>query len=275
MKKEGEIIQKFDVKPAIQIHAETADWPYREEAKFWYGVAKEMDKRFFNGLVYPDGRKVPAPAITFDDLGNIKTVATYSLYPDEYGILGKITFNTAYYAQTNDEGLYWMRGRYSQGETLLHEYIHLWQQIGRGKDPYTPSEHRRNTHNKEFIAFAEQLGIHPLPVKGIHTKIATPDSPIDILLKDMGIFPPKKAYEKPEGDMRSWAEWVIEARGGRLKKEGTSTLHKWECPDCGLKVRIGIGADPYLVHDVCSEIKGEKVFLVRADGRQHSIYKAR
>lgn len=27
-----------------------------------------------------------------------------------------------------------------------------------------------------------------------------------------------------------------------------------------------------LVHDVCSEIKGEKVFLVRHDGLEHTIY---
>ena len=96
---EKNLLQRFDAKPAIQTHAETADWPYREEAKFWYGGAKEMDKRFFNGLVYPDGSKVPAPAIAFDDLGNQKTVACYDLYPDEYGIIGKITFNTAYYAE--------------------------------------------------------------------------------------------------------------------------------------------------------------------------------
>jgi hypothetical protein len=47
------------------------------------------------------------------------------------------------------------------------------------------------------------------------------------------------------------------------------------CPDCGLAVRIGIKSDPMLVHDVCSEIKGEKVFLVRDDGMSHTIYKAK
>ena len=55
-------------------------------------------------------------------------------------------------------------------------------------------------------------------------------------------------------------------------EKGKSTLHKWICPDCGLAVRIGINGDPYLVHDVCSEIKGEKVFLVRHDGLRHTIY---
>jgi hypothetical protein len=58
-----------------------------------------------------------------------------------------------------------------------------------------------------------------------------------------------------------------------FKEKGRSTLHKWECPGCGLKVRVGIKGNPELVHDVCSEIKGEKVFLVKHDGLSHTIYK--
>ena len=54
------------------------------------------------------------------------------------------------------------------------------------------------------------------------------------------------------------------------KKAGQPS--KWVCPDCGLSVRLGINADPMLIHDVCSEIKGEKVFLVRHDGLEHVIY---
>ena len=107
-----------------------------------------------------------------------------------------------------------------------------------------------------------------MPVKGVHTRIATPGSPIDILLKDVGIYPPGKAYEKPDDDKTNWADWLI---GDKIKK-GRSTLHKYTCPDCGLNVRIGISADPMLVHDVCSEIKGEKVFLVQHDGLKHTIY---
>src|SRR5215216_4877305 len=56
------------------------------------------------------------------------------------------------------------------------------------------------------------------------------------------------------------------------KPRGKSTLHKWVCPDCGLSVRIGINSDPRLVHDVCSGIKGEKVFLVEHDGLKHTIF---
>ena len=37
-------------------------------------------------------------------------------------------------------------------------------------------------------------------------------------------------------------------------------------------MRIGIKDDPRLVHDICSEKKGEKVFLVQHDGLRHTIY---
>ena len=274
MNKEGRLIEQIDPKPAIKKHQETAEWEYREEATFWNGVAEKMDERFFNGFLYPDGKKVPPPVIAFEDLRNKNTIAQYNLFPDEYGIIGKITFNTAHYIDSEDENgkpvKVWERGMYSQGETLLHEYIHLWQQIGRGKDPYRWEKHRKDTHNKEFVAKAEELGIHPMPVRGIHTKIATPGSPIDILLRELGMSPPYGAYGKPDGGKQNWADWVLFKNQERPK--GKSTLHKWVCPDCGLSVRIGINSNPYLVHDVCSEKKAEKVYLVRHDGLKHTIY---
>ena len=277
MEKEKRLFENADPKPAIKKHQETADWEYRDESKFWNSVPKTMDERFFNGLLYPDGKKVPPPVIAFDNLRNKNTLAAYDLFPDEYGIVGKITFNTAHYQNAAGESerpiKFWERGRYSQGETLLHEYIHLWQQIGRGKDPYRWEKHRRETHNKEFVAKAEELGIHPLPVSGEHTRIATPGSPIDLLLKELGIFPPKGADKKPIDDKNDWAAWLL--FGGKERPSGKSTLNKWVCPDCGLAVRIGIKSDPMLVHDVCSEIKGEKVFLVKADGKSHTIYKSK
>ena len=271
------MIERVDPREAIRRHQETADWPYRDEAAFWYGISQEMDKRFFNGLVYPDGKKVPAPYIAFDDLRNKNTIAAYDLFPDEYGITGKITFNTAHYNDVVDENgklvKEWERGRYSQGETLLHEYVHLWQQIGRGKDPYRQEKHRKVTHNKEWHEKARSFGLNPEGPAGVHTKIATPGSPIDILLRDIGIVPPHGAYGKPEDDKQNWADWVLSK--GKERPRGKSTLHKWMCPDCGMAVRIGINSDPRLVHDVCSEIKGEKVFLVKHDGLKHTIYKGK
>jgi hypothetical protein len=97
MNKEGKRIEKIDAKEAIRKHQETAEWEYREEAAFWYAISKTMDERFFNGLVYPDGRKVPPPVIAFEDLRNRTTIAQYHLFPDEYGTIGRITFNTVHY----------------------------------------------------------------------------------------------------------------------------------------------------------------------------------
>jgi len=262
-------VKEIDPKSVIETHERTANWEYQKEADFWYEIAKIMDNRFFNGLVYPDGKRVPTPIIAFDNLRNKNTLACYDLFPDEYGLIGKITFNTEHYNEKKE----WDLGRYSQGETLLHEYIHLWQQIGRGKDPYSFTKHRRNTHNKEFVTKAEELGIHPMPGSGVHTQIATPGSPIDILLREVGIRPPEKAYEKPEDSNISWADWLIVIGGGETKK-GRSSLNNWVCPECRLHARIGIKGNPEIVHDPCSEKLGRKVFFVRAEILHQTIYKA-
>jgi hypothetical protein len=63
MEKEGRLIEPVDPKPAIKKHQETAEWVYRDESKFWNQVAEKMEERFFNGLLYPDGRHVPPPVM--------------------------------------------------------------------------------------------------------------------------------------------------------------------------------------------------------------------
>lgn len=276
MSKEGKIIELANPREALRKHQETAPWEYREEAAFWYAIAQDMDQRFFNGLIYPDGKKVPAPYIAFEDLRNKNTIAEYNLHPDEYGIIGKITFNTAHYVDSVGEKgkliKVWSRGRYSQGETLLHEYLHLWQEIGRGK--YPVRRQKKVFHNKEWHDKAKELGLNPEGPAGVHTRPAAPYSPIDIFLKEHGIYPPRGAYNVLNYDGKtSWASLLFSK--DRPMRRGKSTLHKWVCPDCGLNVRIGIGSDPMLVHDVCSEMKGAKVFLVKDDGRKHTIYKAK
>ena len=247
--KRGILISGLSPQPEIQKHQETADWPFKEEATKWYGVSQEMYKRFFNGLVYPDGKVVPAPVIAFDDLRNKNTLACYDLYPDEYGILGKITFNTEWYEKTDGKQR-WTQGDYALGETLLHECCHLNQQIGRGLDPYNYKKYKRNTHNKEFITMAEKFGIHPMPNVGCHTQIATPGSPINILLKDMGIFPPKDAYGKPADDRMNWGEWII--GGGKESKTGRSSLTKWEC-ECVPPQRARVGKSEFFA--VCPKCR--------------------
>jgi hypothetical protein len=48
-------------------------------------------------------------------------------------------------------------------------------------------------------------------------------------------------------------------------REGPSTLNKWECPECHMKVRIGIKGNPEIIHHPCLDKKGEPVFFVRSE----------
>jgi hypothetical protein len=80
---------------------------------------------------------------------------------------------------------------------------------------------------------------------------------MDILMKEWGIERPE---EEPVADIRiDWFKFLIDHQGeGR---RGASSLHKWECPECGIKVRIGIKGNPEIIHDPCSIKKGgEDVF---------------
>ncbi len=175
--------------------------------------------------------------------------------------MGKITFNTQWYIDVDDKKE-WELGRYSPGETLCDEYVHLYQQIGRGKDPYKQEKHGRVFHNKEFVEFCNRLGIHPALVTGQHTQIAGCDAPTDVLLRDMGIPRPDGADDVPDDNKKNWAAWII----GKDKVKGRSTLSKWVCPACNFNVRVGVKTDPELIHKRCGEL------LVRAESG--TVYKA-
>jgi hypothetical protein len=114
------------------------------------------------------------------------------------------------------------------------------------------------------------LGLHPLPVVGAHYAVA--DGVFAQLMDELGLPRPE---DVPRIDWTKAGGKPLKRDWFRPEKEkGRSTLHKYVCPSCGLRARIGINSDPMLVHDTCSEIEGHKVFLVKADGQEHSIYKA-
>jgi hypothetical protein len=265
MSKEGTPIENFDPKPEVRKNAENAsDWVYREEARYLYGMAVLFKDRFLDPILLTDRGRLPDPVISFDDLRNRKVLAAYTLHRNPQGLLDEITFNTVHYKK--EEGkMGWVWGKWAQAETLLHEQVHLWQQ-NFGEYPVKPG---RVSHNKEFIGKCESLGLHPMPVAGCHTAVA--DGVFANLMEELGI---------PRPDDVPRIDWT-RAGGKPIKRDwfrpapekGRSTLHKWTCPDCGLAVRIGIKDDPRLVHDACSETKGEKVFLVNHDGLDHTIYK--
>ena len=243
----------LELQPTIRKTSETAEWEYKDEAKFLYGVGQKMMERFFNGLVYLDGRQVPAPLIAFDDLRNHRVLACYDLFPDEYGLMYKITFNTEQYS----DGA-WRYGRYAQCETELHEMIHTWQQHGRGNHPYKGG---RETHNLEFVTKCKELGLNSTRGIGVHFAPPDPDSPFDILMKELFIRPPEGSDEIEAGRINWFI--VIDKRktGGHT---GKSSLSKWTCPECGINARMGIKGDPRIIHAPCSEKRGEPVFFVQA-----------
>ena len=264
MSKEGIPIDNFDPKAEIRKNAENArDWEYREEAEYLYGMANLFKDRFLDPILHTDRGRLPDPVISFDDLRNQKTLAAYTLHRNPQGLLDEITFNTAHYQEEEDNKV-WVWGKWAQAETLLHEQVHLWQE-NFGEHKHKPG---RVAHDKEFTEKCESLGLHPMPVIGCHVQVA--DGVFSQLMNELGT-------PRPEDVPR--IDWT-RAGGKPIKRDwfrpepekGRSTLHKWTCPDCGLAVRIGINSDPRLVHDVCSEIKGEKVFLVKHDGLRHTIY---
>jgi hypothetical protein len=172
--------------------------------------------------------------------------------------LDEITFTTVHSKKEEGKKV-WAWGKWAQLATLLHEQVHLWQQ-NFGENPVKPG---RVHHNKEFVDKCESLGLHPLPGVGAHIKVA--DGVFAQLMNELG-FPRPDDVPREINKPRK-KDWFRPA-----PEKGRSTLHKWECPDCGIKVRVGIKGDPKLVHDTCSEKKGEKVFLVNHDGLEHVIY---
>ncbi|MBN1669060.1 MAG: hypothetical protein JW862_18345, partial [Anaerolineales bacterium] len=217
-------------------------------------------------ILLTDRRRLPDPVISFANLRNKNTLAAYRLVRNPQGLLFEITMNTEHYVDEEQDGIkkkVWSFGRWAQMETLLHEQAHLWQQ-NFGEDPVKPG---RSTHNREFVSKCESLGLHPMPGVGCHTQLA--DEPFALLMKELGIEPPDLS-PKPDALDRDWFKWLLDFQGKGRK--GTSTLHKWTCPECGLNARFGIKGNPEVIHEPCSQKKGEKVFFVQADGLTHTIF---
>jgi len=256
MVERGVLIETANPKPEIRKNAEIAkDWEYSGEAKYLYGMAVLFKDRFLDPVLLTDRGRLPDPVISFDNLRNIRTLAAYTLHRNPQGLLDEITFNTEHY-ENQDEKKEWRFGRWAQLETLLHEQVHLWQQ-NFGSDPVKPG---KVSHNKEFVDKCESLGLHPMPVKGCH--IAVADGVFAKLMGELGIDKPDNAPTL-EGIKTDWFKIISDLEG--KKQRGVSTLKKWCCPECGMKVRMGIAGDPMLRHHTCETTVGHPVFLIPGD----------
>jgi len=266
----GILINPANPQPEVRRNAESArDWDYSEEATYLYRMALVFKDRFLDPVLLTDRRRLPDPVISFSNLRNKNTLATYTLVRNPQGLLFEITMNTEHYVDEQKDGKVkkvWSFGKWAQMETLLHEQVHLWQQ-NFGEDPVKPG---RPYHNKEFVAKCESLGLHPMPGVGCHVRLA--DGSFAVLMKELGI-PPPVLNEKLEDLDIDWFKWFLNSLGKGRK--GKSSLHKWTCPECGLNARFGIKGDPQIVHEPCSRKKGERVFFVRADGLTHTIFDAK
>jgi hypothetical protein len=261
----GILIETADPQPAVRKNAEIArDWEYASEAAYLYDKAILFKNRFLDPVLLTDRRRLPDPVISFENLRNYNTLATYTLIRNPQGLLYEITFNTEHYV-AEEKKRNWEFGRWAQMETLLHEQVHLWQQ-NFGKDPVKPG---KPYHNQEFIGKCESLGLHPMPGVGCHTRLA--DGAFALYMKELGIEPPDLT-DKPINLNTDWFKWLLDLMG--KSRKGRSSLTKWTCPECGLNVRIGIKGDPELRHDPCEQKLGKPVFFVQPDGLSHVIYKA-
>lgn len=251
------IIEKVNPQPEVRRNAENApDWPFKEEAKYLYDKAVVFRNRFLDPIARVDHRQLPDPIIGVENLRNYKVLAEYLVNRDAVGLSFRINFNEEHYID-NEGKKVWRFGRWAQLETMLHEYIHGWQQtVGFGKEPFKPGK-SKTTHNREFVRKCEELGLHPMPDVGCHINVA--DEPFSILMKEWGIDRPNDVPT----DNRVKIDWFKIAIDW---KRGVSSLTKWTCPDCGLNIRVGIKSDPELVHKPCGSV------LVRADGLTHMIY---
>ena len=252
----GELIVGANPQPEVRKNAETArDWEYSNEAKYLYRMAVLFRERLIDPIARIDRSQMPDPIISFNDLRNFNTLAAYRLTRNPQGLLYEITFNAEHYVEEESK-MTWRFGRWALLETLTHELVHEWQQTV-GKDPVKPG---RVYHNKEFVDKCESLGLHPKIGEGYHIKLA--NGPFALLMKELGIDPPDLSQQPPDLDW-DWFKWLLDFLG--KKPKGRSTLSKWECPECGMKVRMGIKGDPLLRHDACEQAVGHPVFLIRSD----------
>ena len=216
-----DLVAGEDAKQAIRRSQENAiTWRHHELSATLNEWTERFSARFLAPVLEP-GREgaLPSPVIGFESFDH-RVYAYYRLGKNAFGLDDEIILNEKHLS----------RPLYSALETVLHEQIHLWQQR-RGEHPVD-----RNYHNQEFVEKAEQLGLHPRAVTGVHIRPA--DGQFEKLLQEYGILRPARELVfplKPKEKKRNW--WQDPGK----ERKGRSTLEKWSCP-CGQNARIGTKA---------------------------------
>lgn len=257
MVERGVPIETSNPNPEVRKNAELApDWPFREQAQYLYPMAELIRGRLIDPIARIDRNQMPDPVLSFDNLRNKRTLAAYRLTRNPQGLNYEIILNSQHYEEV-DGKMKWRFGEWALLETLTHELVHEWQQTV-GEDPVQVGN---VYHNKEFVDKCESIGLHPKLGEGYHLKLA--DGPFEILMNELGIEPPKEVENLPDELDIDWFKKLPDDLG--KDRKGKSTLKKWCCPECGLKVRIGISDDPMLRHHTCEKPESGPVFLVTGD----------
>src|SRR4030043_463436 len=129
------VIEVPNPQPEVRRNAEKAlDWEYKDEAHYLYDKAVILRERFLDPIARIDRIQLPDPIIGVENLRNYKVLAEYLLNRDAVGLNFRINFNEEHYIENNIKKE-WRFGRWAQLETLLHEYIHGWQQRF-GREPF-------------------------------------------------------------------------------------------------------------------------------------------
>jgi hypothetical protein len=82
-------------------------------------------------------------------------------------------------------------------------------------------------------------------------------------MKELGIHPAEYAFKTPEDVDTDCFKWLI--KFWVQERKSTLTLKKWCCPECGMKVRMGIAGDPRVRHHTCVEVVRHPVSLAPGD----------
>lgn len=189
----------------LREHETSTQWELAPLTQKLYHFFDLFNSQFFNSFL-------PQPAISFQKTGVIR-YGHYRLGRNDFGILHEINLNRRYLTRNFVELLV----------TLLHEMIHLWQDVTKGM-PKT-----MNYHNKGFQEKSKELGI-PSNHKGQTTDVTDPF--VSLVMANL-----KTDGDKPDKEKDLDIDKVKEEITKDKKPKGESKLKKYSC-GC-TNVRVG------------------------------------
>ncbi len=178
------------------------DWHYQEISGFLHSWAARFNERF--------ALDIPTPAIRLTCLQR-RAYGTYLRGRNGFGLRYEITINTKYLRRPLAEHL----------DTLLHEQIHMWQEI-HGK----PGKH--GYHTKQFREKAASFG---LIVNERGEGLGVVPGPFLDLLAEYGVDTTEIKYYN-----------ACEVDPGQARMRGQSKMKKWSCGCTNVRAAVDVNA---------------------------------